>query len=98
MNNDQNPSLRPHPAAALSSQHVAVEELVEAQDATLMQIMAIAKLAKAAIDIEADDATDNAGNALAAIIKLAAVATEQLDLAMLEIGDARAARCGLTEL
>lgn len=89
MNNDQNPSLRPHPAAALSSQHVAVEELVEAQDATLMQIMAIAKLANAAIDSEADDATDNAGLALDAIVRLAAIGNEELDLAMLEIRDAR---------
>ena len=89
MNNDQNPSLRPHPAAALSSQHVAVEELVEAQDATLMQIMAIAKLVKAAIDSEADDATDNAVNALDAIVRLAAIGNEELDLAMIEIRDAR---------
>ena len=89
MNNDQNPSLRPHPAAALSSQHVAVEELAEAQDATLMQIMAIAKLAKAAIDGEADDATDNAGLALDAIVRLAAIGNEELDLAMIEIRDAQ---------
>ena len=89
MNNDQNPSLRPHPAAALSSQHLAVEELVEAQDATLMQIMAIAKLAKAAIDGEADDATDNAGLALDAIVRLAAIGNEELDLAMIEIRDAQ---------
>ena len=89
MNNDQNPSPRPHPATALSSQHVAVEVLVEAQDATLMQIMAIAKLAKAAIDSEAGDATDNAGNALAAIVKLAALATANLDTTHLEVSDAR---------
>lgn len=89
MNNDQNPSLRPHPAAALSSLSATVEELAEAQDATLMQIMAIAKLAKAAIDGETDDATDNAGHALDAIVRLAAIATEELDLTMLEIRDAR---------
>lgn len=89
MNNAQNATLRPHPAAALSSLRIAVGELCEAQDSALMQVIAMAKLAKAALDSDMDDATDNAGHALDAIIKIAGLANANLDAAQIEIGDAR---------
>lgn len=81
----QTATLRPHPAAALSSLHVTVEDLSETQDDALMQVFALAKLAKAALDGETGDATDIVGHALAAIAKLAATAMEELDCSMQDI-------------
>lgn len=81
----QNATLHPHPAAALSSLHVTVEDLSESQDDALMQVFALAKLAKAALDRETGDATHIVGHALAAIAKLAATAMEELDCSMQDI-------------
>ena len=92
-------TLRPRPAA-LSSLRITVGELCEAQDSALMQVIAMAKLAKAALDSDTDDAADNAGHALDAIIKIAALANAKLDAAQIEISDAHirdaAAREGAT--
>lgn len=87
IHNAQNAALRPHAVAALSSLTVTVGELAEAQDAALMQIVALAQLAKAALEGEAEDAADNVGHALAAISKLAGTAIEELDSAMEGIRD-----------
>lgn len=92
----QSATLRPHPAADLSSLIVTVNDTAEAQDDALMQIHAVAKLAKAAIEREGDDATGNIAHALDAIAKLAATAIDELDCAMLDIRDygARAGTAG----
>ena len=82
MNSANNPVRRPHPAAALSSLCVDMADLCEAQDATLMQVMTIAKLMNAALDSEAEDASDDAAHALKAIVKLAGTAIEELDCAL----------------
>ena len=87
--NAQNANLRPHAAAALSSLHVDVAVLCEAQDAALMQIMSVARTADAALCGEAEDSVDNVSHALAAIAKIAALAAAQLDAARIEIEDAR---------
>lgn len=83
----QNATLRPHAVAALSSLTVTVGELAEAQDAALMQIVALAQLAKAALEGEAEDAADNVAHALAAISKLAGRAMRELESAMEDIRD-----------
>lgn len=81
----QNATLRPNAAATLSSLNMTVGELAEAQDAALMQIVALAQLAKAALEREAEDAAENAGFVLAAISKLAATAMGELESAMEDI-------------
>lgn len=85
----QTATLRPHPAAALSSLKITLDELHKAQDDALMQVLAIAKLASDALDSDAPDAAANASNALAAIVRIAAHAADELDEAMVEISDAR---------
>lgn len=88
-NTAQNATLHPHPAAALSSFRIVVGELCDEQDAALMQVIAMAKLVKAALDSDMDDAADNASHALDAIIKIATLASAKLDTAQIEISDAR---------
>ncbi|MDN5780525.1 MAG: hypothetical protein L0H23_00640 [Luteimonas sp.] len=69
--------------------HDTVDALCEAQDAATMQIVAIAKLARQALDSEADDAVDQVGHAIDAIMQLAAAANAQLDRDQIAISDAR---------
>jgi hypothetical protein len=81
--------LRPHPAAALSSLYVTVDELCASQDAALMQILSIAKLARAALDGDVEDATDHAGHAFDAIMRIAAAANAELDAIQIGVEDSR---------
>lgn len=81
--------LLPRPAAALSSLYVTVDELCASQDAALMQILAMAKLARNALDGDDEDAADHASHVLAAIIRIAAVANADLDAAQIDIEDGR---------
>lgn len=87
IHNAQNATLRPNPAAALSSLIVTVKDTADAQDDALMRIHAVAALARAALEREAEDAADTVGHALAAISKLAATAMGELESAMEDIRD-----------
>lgn len=87
----QNPTLRPHPAAALSSLYVDMADLCEAQDAALMQIMAVAKMAGSTLWCETEESMLDVSHALEAIQKIAALAAAQIDATQIEIEDARMA-------
>lgn len=73
----------------------AVDVAFEAQDNALMQVLAMAKLARAALDNEAEDAMLNVGFALDAIMRIAGEASAGLDAAQIAIGDARLAAAAL---
>lgn len=66
-----------------------VDALCEAQDAATMQILAMATLARAALDGGIEGATDHVGHVLDAIRAIAAAAAASLDAAQIEISDAR---------
>ena len=85
----QNAAMRPHPAAALSSLYVDMADLCEAQDAALMQIMAVAKMAGSTLWCETEESMLDVSHALEAIRKIAALAAAQIDATQLEIEDAR---------
>lgn len=82
-------NLRPAPAASLSSLYVTVNELCATQDAALMQILSMAKLAKIGLNCDIEEAADHAGHILDAIMQIAAGAIGSLDAAQIEIDDAR---------
>lgn len=82
-------NLRPTPAATLSSLYVTVNELCASQDAALMQILSMAKLAKNGLNADIEEAADHAGHVLDAIMQIAAAAVAGLDAAQIEIDDAR---------
>lgn len=79
-----------HPAAVASGLTATFNELCEAQDAALVEVMAIAKLARHAMDSDAPDAVEQAGFALDAIARLTAAASAALDEAQIDVGDMRA--------
>jgi hypothetical protein len=70
-----------------------VDAMCGAQDAAMMQILTIAKLAKAALDSNLEcamnDAANDVAHALAAILGIATAANDRLDAALVEIGDLR---------
>lgn len=77
--------------------HDAVEALCEAQDAATMQIFAIAKLARQALDSELDESEDHAGYALDAIMRIAVDASAHLDVAQIALGGVRLAAAARAE-
>lgn len=81
---------QPHPAAVASSLAVTINELCDAQDAATMEIIAVAKLARHALDSEAPDAAEHVGFALDTIMRLAAGAIAALDEVQTDVGDMRA--------
>jgi hypothetical protein len=81
--------LRPTAAVTLSSLYVTVNELCASQDAALMQILSMAKLAKHGLNGDIEEASDHAGHVLDAIIQITAGALASLDAAQIEIDDAR---------
>ncbi|SDQ98794.1 hypothetical protein SAMN05428982_2763 [Pseudoxanthomonas sp. CF385] len=82
-------NLRPTPAVALSSLYVTVKELCASQDAALMQILTMAKLARNGLNDDIEDAAEHAGHVLDAIMRIAAAIIADLDVAQNEIEDAR---------
>lgn len=82
-------NLRPTPAAALPSLYVTVNELCATQDAALMQILTMARLGRKVLNDDIEDAAEDAGHVLDAIMQIAAGAIGSLDAAQIEIDDAR---------
>jgi len=80
---------RPLRAVAASNLAVTFVALCEAQDAATMRILAIAKLARHALDSEMDDAMDTVGHALDSIMALAGEANAAIDEAQAEVEHAR---------
>ncbi|WP_342315744.1 hypothetical protein [Lysobacter sp. FW306-1B-D06B] len=68
---------------------VVLEAMLEDHNGINMQIIAIARLAKHALDSDMSSATDDAGHAFDAISRLASLANAKLDLALSEIGDSQ---------
>lgn len=79
---------QPNATALLSSITVSLGDLSEAQDAALFEIVALAKLATAALATEAEDAADNAVAALAVIARTAGAAIHRQDEAAEGMRDA----------
>lgn len=67
----------------------ALEAMLEDHDGINMQIVAIAGLARHALDSDMVDAADHAGHAFDAIRRLASLANAKIDLALSEIGESR---------
>ena len=72
-----------------TNQPEACAELCDALDAATMQILAIAKLARHAVDSDVPDVLDTIGHALDSIIGLAGEANTAIDDALVEAERAR---------